>query len=184
MFEKMESSEGGFDVDPLCRSTLNYYNSCLKFMKNNPSVSIDTSYDCRGMSDFLKVPVGMLASDKVQHIFFENGFTGFQFVPVDVDNGEIHRGYSFINVLAHYDLLDPISSEAEEFSQALGGFTDVLEEVIDMEKFRLADIQHDCFTLSTYRDPYYVSEKVKVALEDAGIIGIEFIPMEFSAIKN
>ncbi|EMP4115512.1 hypothetical protein WD169_004733, partial [Vibrio parahaemolyticus] len=108
------------------------------------------------------------------------GFSGIQFIPVDVKNDNVLTEFAFINVTAHYDLLDPDASEAEDFSKTLGGYSSVLEEILDLDKFKSANIEHDCFTLSTYKDPYYVSERVKVALEAEGVTGIEFIPMEFA----
>ena len=180
LFEKFEDGEGIFTIQqPWCQ-VLNFYTPQSKLFKKRPYLAINEGYKERGMSDFLKVGVGMLASKKVQQIFFENGFSGIQFVPVDIRNDGDSSEYAFINATAHYDFLDPVASEAEDLSKTLGGYTSVLEEVLDIEKFRSTIIEHDCFTLSTYKDPYYVSEKVKNALVVAGITGIEFIPMEFS----
>ncbi|CAH0532875.1 hypothetical protein VST7929_00722 [Vibrio stylophorae] len=180
MFEKFESGEGTFTVKSPWNNVLQYYQPQIKLLKNRPTVYLNTQYNEKGMSDFLKIPMGMLASKKVQQIFFDKGFSGVQFLPVDVKNDVIVTDFAFMNVTAHYDLLDPAASEAEGFSKTLGGYTGVLEEMLDLAKFESTNIEHDCFTLSTYKDPYYVSEKVKDALEDAGITGIEFIPMEFS----
>ena len=72
---------------------------------------------------------------KIQDIFFNNGFTGIQFVPVDVDNDGVRlNNYAFMNVVAHYDLLEPVKSRAEDFSDELGGYTRVRDELIDKEK--------------------------------------------------
>ncbi|MCG9678522.1 DUF1629 domain-containing protein [Vibrio sp. Isolate24] len=180
MFEKFESGEGSFTVQSPWNSVLQYYHPCCKYLKGRPLIYVNTQYSEKGISDFLKIPIGMLASKKVQEVFFDNGFSGIQFIPVDVKNDDDSSEYAFINITAHYDFLDPVASEAEDLSKTLGGYTSVLEEILDVEKFRSTHIEHDCFTLTTYKDPYYVSEKVKNALEAAGVSGIEFIPMEFA----
>ncbi|EJG1692346.1 hypothetical protein BWH96_RS17380 [Vibrio parahaemolyticus] len=180
MFEKFESGERTFTVKSPWNSVLQYYQPQFKYLKNKPTVYLNTQYDEKGVSDFLKVPIGMLASKKVQQVFFDKGFSGIQFIPVDVKNDNVLTEFAFINVTAHYELLDPDASEAEDFSKTLGGYSSVLEEILDLDKFKSANIEHDCFTLSTYKDPYYVSERVKVALEAEGVTGIEFIPMEFA----
>ncbi|WP_281629038.1 hypothetical protein [Vibrio sp. St2] len=180
LFNKFEDGEGSFTVQEPWAYTLNFYNSQNKIFKKLPYASIDECYTERGMSDFLKIGVGMLASKKVQQIFFDRGFTGIHFTPVEVENNGLHDSYSFMNVTAHYDFLDPTASEASRFNRKLGVYRNVYEELIDQEKFKSTNVAHDCFTLSNYKTPYYVNEKVKNALEASGVTGIEFIPMEFS----
>ncbi|USD96352.1 hypothetical protein CTT30_09775 [Vibrio coralliilyticus] len=71
-----------------------------------------------------------------------------------------------MNVTAHYDFLDPTASEASRFNRKLGVYRNVYEELIDQEKFKSTNVDHDCFTLYNYKTPYYVNEKVKNALEN------------------
>ena len=92
-----------------------------------------------------------------------------------------HYEYAFINEVAHYDILDVAASVADDYSDTLGGYTDVFDEIIDKDKFSNINIEHDVFTLSNFKDPYYIDENVKNALEAAGVTGIKFIPMEFSS---
>ncbi|NOI78954.1 hypothetical protein F0224_25235 [Vibrio coralliilyticus] len=180
LFSQFEKDEGSFSVREPWNLVLDYADPKIKLLKKKGSYQVDDCYDERGMSDCLKIGLGKLASTKIQQVFFDNGFTGIQFVPIEVHNNELYQNYAFMNVTAHYDLLDPIASEAEDFSDTIGGYTDVYEEIIDKDKLHASNIQHDCFTLTTYKDPYYVSENVKNALEAAGVTGIEFIPMEFA----
>lgn len=160
---------------------LKYYHSTYMLQKKRAYVEVNKLDNEREMSDFLKKGIGMLASNKVQKIFFEYGFSGIQFIPIDLENHNIYTDFSFINPIAHYDVLDPIASKAEKYSDILGGYTRVFDEIIDKKKFKQTNIISDCFTLSTYKDPYYVNETVKNALEAAGVTGVEFLPMEFSS---
>ncbi|OAJ93064.1 imm11 family protein [Vibrio bivalvicida] len=180
LFGKFEDGEGSYSVLDPWRSALKYYEPNIKLTKNLPKVTVDKVYDERGVSDYLKIGVGALASLKVQEVFFNNGFTGIQFLPVEIENDGLNHSYAFMNVVAQYDLLEPIKSKAKKLNSKLGGYTRVRKELIDKEKFFHTDIQYDCFTLSNYKVPYYVSEQVKDALEAAGVTGIEFIPMEFA----
>ena len=180
LFSKFEPNEGSFSVQEPWNLVLDYSHLQLKLLQSKGRFHVDKCYDARGMSDFLKIGLGKLASPKVQQIFFEQGFSGIQFLPVEIENHTLIPGYAFMNPIAHYDLLDVEASEAEDFCDTRQGYSDVFEEIIDKDKFDKADIQHDCFTLSNYQDPYFVSERVKHALEAANITGIEFIPMEFS----
>ncbi|EGR3179548.1 hypothetical protein DLI06_25730, partial [Vibrio parahaemolyticus] len=70
MFEKFESGEGMFTVKSPWNSVLQYYQPQFKYLKNKPTVYLSTQYDEKRVSDFLKVPIGMLASKKVQQVFF------------------------------------------------------------------------------------------------------------------
>lgn len=180
LFSRFENGEGSFSVQEPWNLVLEYTLPQSKLLKTRGVYQVDQCYAERGMSDFLKVGVGKLASEKIQRVFYEHGFTGIQFVPVDVENNGLHHNYAFMNPTAHYDLLDPNASEARDLDDHYGGYSSVIEEVIDIDKFKKSLITHDCFTLSTYKDPYYVSENVKQALETAGVTGIEFIPMEFA----
>ncbi|WP_191117889.1 imm11 family protein [Vibrio campbellii] len=180
LFSKFEKGEGSFSVQEPWNLVLEYHKPQVKLLETKGIYLVDKCYKEKGMSDCLKVGVGKLASQKVQKIFFEHGFTGIQFIPVTVENDGLHEDYAFMNPIAHYDLLDAEASEARELSEVYGGYTSVIEEVLDQDKFDNAIILHDCFTLSTYKDPYYVSERVKAALEAEGVTGIEFIPMEFA----
>jgi hypothetical protein len=180
MFSKFEKGEGSFSIESPWRPVLNYFHPQFKCFKKSPCCCVDDCYDKRGMSDCLKIGIGMLARSNIQQLFFDHGFTGIQFIPVEVENDGIHHDYAFMNAVAHYDLFDPLASEAEDFNENLGGFTSAFDEIIDPDKLANANIEHDCFTLTTYKDPYYVNERVKDALEAAGVTGIEFLPMEFS----
>jgi hypothetical protein len=180
MFEKFESKEVMFSVQEPWRGVLVYYHPQYKVLKKRAIAKVTDGYRGAYMSDFLKLGEGMLASRRVQQVFFEHGFTGFQFIPVDLENNTVNSEYAFINVIADYDFLDPFASKAEEFSHVLGGYKRVFDEVVDREMFNNSSIQHDCFTFSTFKLPYYVNESVKEALEEIDVKGIEFIPMEFS----
>ena len=182
LFEKFIDGEGSFSVQAPWDGALIYYHPQYKFMPKKAIVTIDSCYSENGMSDYLKVALGMLASKKVQEVFFENGFTGAQFVPVEVHNDVIYQDYAFINPLAHYELLDPEASRADGFDDRIfGGYMGASTEKMDRKKFDACNIQHDFFTLSTYKSPYFASERVKDALEAAGVTGIKYIPMEFSS---
>ncbi|MEZ8103236.1 imm11 family protein [Vibrio bivalvicida] len=180
LFSKFEEGEGSFTVQEPWDGSLNFYDSKEKLFKKEPYVLIDQCYDERGMSDCLKVGVGFLVNRKVQKVFFEHGFTGIQFVPVEVENDGLYHDYAFMNATASYDFLEPIASEASRFNKRLGVYRNVYEERLDRDKVSSTDIFHDCFTLSNYKVPYYVSEQVKDALESENVTGIEFIPMEFA----
>ncbi|SDH76745.1 hypothetical protein SAMN04488136_12837 [Vibrio xiamenensis] len=177
LVNKFEDGEGSFTVQEPWDEVLEYFNPQYKIMKIKASVLVD-EYKEKGMSDFLKIGLGKLASKKIQKIFFDNGISGIQFVPVEVENNGKYTEYAFMNVIAHYDLLDPVSSNAKKFSDALGGYTRVRKEIIDQKKLDSLDIKHDCFTLSTYKESYYVSERVKDILEKTGVSGIKFKSME------
>ncbi|WP_434998987.1 hypothetical protein ACRZ5S_20640 [Vibrio scophthalmi] len=179
IFGRLQKNEASFkELEP---KKLNFPHPAYALHQKRSLIQVKENYDERGMSDFLKKGIGLLASSKVQQIFFKHGFTGLQFLPVYVKNERDFIDYAFINPIAHYDLLDPIASEAEDFTDSLGGFSFVFDQIIDRRKFDATKIEHDCFTLSTYKSNYYVSEPVKLALEAAGITGITFIPMEFSS---
>lgn len=180
LFSNFEKNEGSFSVVSPWKLVLRYDQTQPKMLKTRARCEVDDCYDERGMSDFLKIGCGMLANLNIQQVFFDNGFTGVQFVPVEVENDGLHHTYAFMNPIAHYDLLDSVASKADDFNENLGGYTSVFDEIIDRTKLDKADIRHDFFTLSTYKDPYYVSERVKDALEKAGVTGVTFLPMEFS----
>ncbi len=179
LFGYFEDDEGSFFESKT--HIMNFFHPQYKLTTNKVEFKVNESYSERGMSDFLKVGFSFLVSDKVKKIFFENGFSGIQFVPVNVNNNTVISSYSFVNPLVHYDLLDIIASKADDFSQSIGGYTRVFEELIDNDKFERSNIHHDCFTLSNLKRVIYVNERVKNALEDAEVTGIEFIPMEFSS---
>jgi len=104
-----------------------------------------------------------------------------QFLPVNVKNDGDITGFAFTNPLAHYDILDPVASDARRFDASRGGYRSAGDEVFDRKKFDACDFKHDIFTLSNFKDPFIANEKVKIALEEAGVTGIEFIPLEFSS---
>ncbi|UUM32477.1 imm11 family protein [Vibrio japonicus] len=180
LYSKFEEDEGSFSVQEPWDSVLNFYTSQEKMFNSKPYITVDRCYAETGMSDYLKIGVGMLASNRVQKIFFDNGFLGAQFIPVTVENDGLYHSYAFVNAIANYDLLEPEASEASRFNRRLGVYRNVYEEKIDIEKFKSTSITHDCFTLSSYKTSYYVNENVKDALEAAGVTGVEFIPMEFA----
>lgn len=163
---------------------LNFYHTEPKSFATPPVVSLDAFYEGRAMSDFLKLGIGFLASEKVQRIFQINGFTGIQFVPVEVHCDTVSNGYSFMNCIADYDLLDPLASNAKRFKEVIGGYAKVSSEKLDTLKFLQCIIAHDCFTLSNYKQVYYVSERVKLALEQAGVRGIGFIAADFADVTS
>ena len=175
-----EQGEASYSVLDPWRSALRFYVPQAKLIRGRPEVTVDTVYEERGMSDFLKVGLGALASMKIQTLFFQHGFSGLQFVPVEVKNKAVHQDFAFINATAHYDLLDHEASKAKKFKDSLGGYTRVRSEFIDKEKFNATRFKHDCFTLSNYKVPYFVSERVKHVLEEAKVTGVEFIPMAFA----
>lgn len=160
---------------------LNFYHTEPKSFATPPVVSLDAFYEGRAMSDFLKLGIGLLASEKVQQIFLENQFSGLQFVPVEVHADRIDHSFAFMNCTADYDLLDPVASNAKRFKEVIGGYAKVSSEKLDTLKFLQCIIAHDCFTLSNYKQVYYVSERVKLALEQAGVRGIGFIAADFAA---
>ncbi len=179
LFEKFESGEGSFsELEPV---QLDCYKTQYKLLTHKPILTVDDFYDERGISDFLKVALGFLASRKVQKTFESKGFQGIQFLPVEVHNESIDYSYSFMNYVASYDLLDPIASEAKRYKDIYGGYARVSDILIDKNKFMREDIKHDCFTLDNYKLAIFVSENVKLSLESVGVKGIEFIPMEFSS---
>lgn len=179
LFGSFEDGEGSFgELDP---KKLKFYHPDYTLHQKRSLVEVDDCYDERGMSDFLKKGKGFLASTKVQKVFFEHGFTGIQFLPVVVKNDTEFNDYAFINPVVHHDLLDPIASKARRFSESIGGYSSVYDPIIDRKKFEMTKIEHDCFTLSTYKSDYYISEPVKLALEAAGVTGVTFMPMEFSS---
>ena len=181
LFGRFAKGEGSFNVQDPYDMRLMYPVPHHKFLKKKPSVTVSDSYEERGMSDFLKAGYGFIASAKVQQVFFDNGFQGMQFLPVNVKNDGDITGFAFTNPIAHYDILDPIASDADGFEASQGGYSDAGDEVFDRKKFDACDFKHDIFTLSNFKDPFIANEKVKVALEEAGVTGIEFIPLEFSS---
>ena len=182
LFDKFIDGEGSFSKQEPWNKVLKYNHPQHKFLIKKAIVTVDSCYSENGMSDYLKIGRGKLASKKIQQVFFDNGFTGAQFVPVEVHNGKVYQDYAFINPLAHYDLMDPEASKAKKFDDRIfGGYMRASSEKIDRKKFDACNIQHDFFTLSTYKSPYFASERVKDALEAAGVTGIKYIPMEFSS---
>ncbi|WKY59614.1 hypothetical protein Q5H80_18740 [Vibrio sp. SNU_ST1] len=178
MFGRFEKGEGSFsEQEPL---QLNCYQTKFKLFTHKPVVTVDDFYEERGVSDFLKIALGFLASNTVQEIFETKGFKGIQFLPVEVHNEGKKLSYSFMNYVASYDLLDPNASKAKRFKDIYGGYGRVSDVFIDKSKFTKEKIMHDCFTLSNYKLACFVSDNVKSALEAAGVTGIEFIPMEFA----
>ena len=181
---KFEQDEASFTVQSPWDSALYYSDVDSRLFQQAPYVLVDHCYEQYGMSDWLKIGVGLLASKKVQQIFFEQGFSGIQFVPLAVDNKGLNRDFAFAHTTAYYDLLDPDASEATRFNKKRGLYRNVFEERIDKAKFERTPIRHDCFTLTNYRASYYVSTQVKQALEAAGITGVKFIPMKFASIES
>lgn len=181
LFGKFEDDEGSFSVQRPWSRNLNCYYPNVKLFKNKPMVIIDDCYKERAISDFLKVGIGKLVSQKVQNVFLAFNFKGIQFVPVIVENNKKIYEYAFMNTISHYDILDVNASEADDYSDTLGGYTNVFDEIIDKEKFQNTKIEQDVYTLSNFKDPYYVNENVKNALEAVGVTGIKFIPMKFSS---
>ncbi len=179
LFGYFEDDEGAFFESET--HIMNFFYPQHKLTINKVEFKVNESYLERGMSDFLKVGFSYLVSNKVKKVFFENGFSGVQFVPVNVNNNTVISSYSFFNPLVHYDILDTVASKAEDFNPSIGGYTRVFEELIDIARLERSNISHDCFTLSNFKRVIYVNEKVKNALEDVGVQGIEFIPMEFSS---
>ena len=179
LFGSFEDEEGSFTEQN--RKKLKYYHPQYALHQTRSILKVDECYPQQGMSDFLKKGQGFLASNKVQQIFFDQGFTGVQFLPVIVHNDGQHLDYSFMNPIAHYDLLDPVASEADDFSESLGGYKNLYKQIIDIKKLASVNIEHDGFTLSTYKHSYFVNETVKHTLEAAGITGVTFMPMEFSS---
>ncbi|MDR8525654.1 hypothetical protein [Shewanella fidelis] len=163
---------------------LNFYHTEPKSFETPPIVGLDTFYTGRAMSDFLKLGIGLLASEQVQQIFLENQFSGLQFVPVEVHADTVYHSFAFMNCIADYDLLDPVASNAKRFKEVIGGYAKVSAEKLDKHKFSRSAITHDCFTLSNYKLVYYVNERVKLALERAGISGIAFIPADFATAST
>ncbi|MGF1727957.1 hypothetical protein, partial [Photobacterium nomapromontoriensis] len=179
LFGSFEDGEGSFgELEP---QKLDFYHPSYSLHKKVSTLKVSECYEERGMSDFLKIGLGKLASAKVQQVFFEHGFTGIQFLPVVVKNEQEYTDYAFINPIAHYDLLDPVASEAEDFCDSIGGYSWIYKPLIDRKKLNETNFKHDCFTLSTIKQDYYVNETVKLALEAAGVKGITFMPMEFSS---
>ncbi len=179
LFPNFISNEGSFtEAEP---QVMDFYYPQHKLMSRKAVFNVDKAYAERNMSDFLKVGLGFLVNNKVKKLFFDNDFSGIQFIPVIVNNDKAFDEYSFMNPIAHYDILDASASEAEDFSDVIGGYTTVYEEIIDKNKFEIANIKHDFFTLSNFKQVFYVSENVKEALENEGVNGVEFIPMEFSS---
>jgi len=181
LFEEFTSGEGSFTTQPPQRSALRFPKPQHKLVKSLPVAAVDECYEERGMSDFLKVGIAFLASPKVQTVFFECGFLGLQFIPVIVENDGVINGFAFTNALAHYDILDPVASEVERYEESRGGYSNASDEIFDRNKFESCDFKHDVFTLSNYKYSLVANEKVKIALEEAGVTGIEFIPLEFSS---
>ncbi|MCL1138210.1 imm11 family protein [Shewanella pneumatophori] len=163
---------------------LNFYHTEPKSFATPPAVSLDTFYEGRAMSDFLKLGIGFLASEKVQQIFLENQFSGLQFVPVEVHADTVDHCFAFMNCIADYDLLDPVASNAKRFKEVIGGYAKVSSEKLDKLRLLSTTITHDCFTLSNYKLVYYVNERVKFALEQAGVSGIDFVPADFAATST
>ncbi|GIU40277.1 hypothetical protein TUM4438_01100 [Shewanella sairae] len=177
-----EADEASFTEQP--PQQLNFYHTEPKSFATPPVVSLDTFYEGRAMSDFLKLGIGFVASKRVQSIFQINGFTGIQFVPVEVYANTVNHSFAFMNCIADYDLLDAVASNAKRFKEVIGGYAKVSDEKLDKHKFLRSAITHDCFTLSNYKLVYYVNERVKLALEQAGVSGIAFIPADFAATST
>lgn len=180
MFPKFEDGEGAYKES----------NGHLKMMDitgeprifyNKPIAEVQKVYSEKGFSDFLKAGAFISASDKVQRIFFENGFQGVQFIPLLVNNNGVHEGFSFMHKITTYDILDPVASGAKRFDEDDQSYEHILHLYLDNTKFDNADITHDIFMCSTYSDDFICSERIKIALETAKITGIEFDPVEFSS---
>ncbi|WP_415641330.1 imm11 family protein [Shewanella pealeana] len=159
---------------------MNITDKPLLFYKK-PLLEVQDIYTQRRFSDVLKAGSCISVSDKVQRIFFEHGFQGAQFIPLLVNNNGTHDGYAFMHKIATYDLLDPITSEADGFCVDENIYTHIITLYLDKARFKTTNIEHDIFMCSTYCSEFICNERVKKALEDANVTGIEFEPVEFSS---
>jgi hypothetical protein len=178
MFPKFEDEEGLYQESDEQTSLMNITDKPLLFYKK-PLSEVQDVYTQRGFSDVLKAGSFISVSDKIQRIFFEYGFQGVQFIPLLVNNNGSHNGYAFMHKITTYDLLDPIASGAKRFYD--GNFARVLHLYLDKNKFDSVSIMHDIFMCSTYSSKFICNEKIKKALEEANVTGIEFEPVEFSS---
>jgi len=150
----------------------------------------------------------LIVSRKLKNILEKNRKTGMQFFNINISHKKvIHNNYWILNMYEfnlefinfegchiHHEkkCVDyDISFKTENITVNLKSYTEFLAyrenaqeemEIIKIEKLSLSDVNEDFFMLKHVNGGigYFVSEKLKQEIEDAGCTSIEFQPIELS----